>query len=44
MPPWLVQENKRRAARYGLDAIVICDRELDERQITDDLADLSETS
>ncbi len=40
MPPWLVQENKWRAARYGLDAIVICDRELDERLVTDDLADL----
>ena len=25
MPPWHVQENKWRAARYGLDAIVILD-------------------
>lgn len=40
MPPWLVQENKWRAARYGLDAIVICNRELDERLVTDDLAAL----
>ena len=27
MPPWHVQENKWRAARYGLDAIVILDAE-----------------
>ena len=25
MPPWHVQENKWRAARYGLDAIVVLD-------------------
>ncbi|MCR6030409.1 glutamate--cysteine ligase [Nocardioides sp. zg-579] len=40
MPPWHVQENKWRAARYGLDAIVILDAEGDERLVTDDLADL----
>ena len=28
MPPWHVQENKWRAARYGLDAIVILDDEV----------------
>jgi carboxylate-amine ligase len=40
MPPWHVQENKWRAARYGLDAIVILDAHSSERLITDDLADL----
>ena len=37
MPPWHVQENKWRAARYGLDAIVILDAASDEALITDDL-------
>ncbi|MCX2963781.1 glutamate--cysteine ligase [Gordonia sp. NPDC062954] len=40
MAPWLVQENKWRAARYGLDAIVILDSDCTERLVTDDLADL----
>ncbi len=40
MPPWHVQENKWRAARYGLDAIVILDAESNERLVTEDLADL----
>jgi carboxylate-amine ligase len=40
MPPWHVQENKWRAARYGLDAIVIVDEHSNERLVTDDLADL----
>ena len=31
MPPWHVQENKWRAARYGLDAIVILDAGSRER-------------
>ncbi|WP_134767214.1 glutamate--cysteine ligase [Nocardioides sp. 1609] len=42
MPPWHVQENKWRAARYGLDAIVILDADCTERLVTDDLADLLE--
>jgi glutamate---cysteine ligase / carboxylate-amine ligase len=42
MPPWHVQENKWRAARYGLDAIVILDAGSRERLVTDDLADLLE--
>ena len=42
MPPWHVQENKWRAARYGLDAIVITDAASNERLVTDDLADLVE--
>jgi carboxylate-amine ligase len=40
MPPWHVQENKWRSARYGLDAIVILDAGCTERLVTDDLADL----
>ncbi|MDP2774422.1 MAG: glutamate--cysteine ligase [Nocardioides sp.] len=40
LPPWHVQENKWRAARYGLDAIVIVDAASNERLVTDDLADL----
>ena len=42
MPPWQVQENKWRAARYGLDAIVIIDDRNHERLVTDDLDDLLE--
>ena len=40
MPPWHVQENKWRAARYGLDAEVILDAAGAERLVTDDLTDL----
>lgn len=42
LPPWQVQENKWRAARYGLDAIVILDDRNRERLVTDDLDDLLE--
>ncbi|MET4166033.1 MULTISPECIES: glutamate--cysteine ligase [Gordonia] len=42
MAPWLVQENKWRAARYGLDAIVILDADCTEELVTDDLAALLE--
>jgi carboxylate-amine ligase len=42
MPPWHVQENKWRSARYGLDAEIILDAESRERLVTDDLADLLE--
>ena len=34
MPPWHVQENKWRAARYGLDAIIILDADSNERLST----------
>ncbi|HET8795780.1 MAG TPA: glutamate--cysteine ligase [Arthrobacter sp.] len=37
MPPWHVQENKWRAARYGLDAIIILDAAGNERLVTDHL-------
>ena len=40
MPPWHVQENKWRAARYGLDAVIILDAESNERLVTDDLPDV----
>ncbi|WP_205471559.1 glutamate--cysteine ligase [Nocardioides sp. SYSU D00038] len=40
LPPWHVQENKWRAARYGVEAIVIQDADNNERLMTDDLADL----
>jgi carboxylate-amine ligase len=40
MQPWFVRENKWRAARYGMDAIVICNRAGDERLVTEDLEDL----
>ena len=42
MQPWHHQENKWRAARYGLDAIVITSAGNEERLVTDDLADLLE--
>lgn len=40
LPPWHVQENKWRAARYGLDAIVVVDSSNRERLVTEDLLDL----
>jgi glutamate---cysteine ligase / carboxylate-amine ligase len=40
MPPWHVQENKWRAARYGLDAEIILDADSNERLVTEDLEDL----
>ena len=40
MPPWHVQENKWRAARYGLDAEIILDADSNEKLVTDDLDEL----
>lgn len=40
LPPWHVQENKWRTARYGLDSIIIVDAKNTERLVTEDLADL----
>ena len=37
LPPWYVQENKWRAARYGLDAIIIIDSQGTELLVTDHL-------
>lgn len=42
MPPWHVQENKWRAARYGLDAIIILDAEGNEQLVTDHLRETLE--
>jgi carboxylate-amine ligase len=40
LPPWHVQENKWRVARYGSEAIVILDASNRERLVTDDVRDL----
>lgn len=40
MPPWHVQENKWRAARYGLDAWIILDEHSNERLMQEDLEEL----
>ncbi len=40
MPAWFVRENKWRAARYGLDAIVIQDAAGNELPARDDLRDM----
>ena len=42
MPPWHVQENKWRAARYGLDAWIILDEHSNERLMQEDLHELIE--
>ncbi|WP_375406549.1 glutamate--cysteine ligase [uncultured Amnibacterium sp.] len=40
LQPWYVRENKWRAARYGMDAAIIVDREGTERQVEEDVRDL----
>lgn len=40
MQPWFVRENKWRAARYGMETIVIQNAAGDERLVTDDTQDL----
>ena len=40
LPPWHVQENKWRAARYGTEAIIICNAAGDERHVGEDTLDL----
>ena len=42
LPPWHVQENKWRAARYGMEAIIITGADNSERLVTEDLAELLE--
>ena len=37
MPPWYIKENKWRAARYGMDAIIILNAAGDEELITDSM-------
>ena len=38
LQPWHVSENKWRAARYGLDAEIIIDRDTNEAWVRDELA------
>ena len=40
LPPWHVQENKWRAARYGMEAIIITGDDNSERLVTEDLLEL----
>lgn len=40
LQPWHLAENKWRAARYGLEALVITTRATDERWVTQELAEL----
>lgn len=40
MPPWHIQENKWRAARYGLDAIIILDAAGKEQLVTEHTLEL----
>ncbi len=40
LQPWFVRENKWRAARYGMDAIIIQNAAGDERLVTKDLEEL----
>ena len=40
LPPWFVEENKFRSARYGLDAMVILDAEGNQGPIVDAIAKL----
>lgn len=39
LQPWHIAENKWRAARYGLDAIIITDRDTNERLVTEEIAE-----
>lgn len=40
LQPWHVAENKWRAARYGLEALIITSQETDERWVTEELCEL----
>jgi len=42
IPPWFVRENKWRAARYGLDARVIVDRDGTQRPVVEHLRETVE--
>lgn len=42
IPPWFVRENKWRAARYGLQAVVIVDRDGTQRHVADHLRETAE--
>ena len=40
LQPWYVRENKWRAARYGMDASIVVDRDGAQRQVEDEVRDL----
>ena len=40
LQPWYVRENKWRAARYGMDAQIVVDRDGGQRQVEEDVVDL----
>lgn len=40
LQPWHISENKWRAARYGLEAQIIVNRDTDERWVTEELAEM----
>ncbi len=40
MPPWHIQENKWRAARYGMDAVIILDAAGKEQLVTEHTVEL----
>ncbi|MBW4042773.1 MAG: glutamate--cysteine ligase [Acidobacteria bacterium] len=40
LQPWYVRENKWRAARYGMDAEIIVERDGSQRRVEDDVRDL----
>lgn len=40
LPPWHVEENKWRAARYGLDAMVVTGADNSERWLSEEIPDL----
>jgi carboxylate-amine ligase len=41
LQPWFIRENKWRAARYGLDAVVISDRDGRQRAVREHIAELA---
>ncbi len=43
LPRWIVQENKWRAARFGMDARLICDRNAAQVYVRDAMAQLLDT-
>lgn len=42
LPPWHIQENKWRSARYGMDSIIILNSDNREHLMTEDLTELLE--
>ena len=42
LPPWHIQENKWRSARYGMDSIIVLDAQNKEQLMTEDLSEILE--